>query len=474
MKKLLIDAAINGKKGFEGKAYLFQGQKYSRYDWEEDKPDTAYPKDLSLWKLPGDFASGVDAAINGLFRFEGFVYLFKDSQYVKYSWEDDKPLEGYPKSLSVWNLPGNFSEGIDGACNGRGKLEGFGYLFKDHEYVKYNWEQDKPEPGYPRPLSSWKLTGDFGQGVDSVLNGEGRFANFLYFFKGDEYMRYDWNGHEVDGPWPNERYWQQTQEELDDSSEDGGEDLVMDFSDDEATQLFQQFELEGEIAFEAFSIAYEGYTKIDNGCDSEAYIIKGKKKERITYDNSTGYLIIIDFTKPSNERRMVVLNMASGTKRSHLYVSHGVGSHSKEGGKLLARNFSNTKGSNQSSLGFFVTGRAYPKDKIKKNGAIDKRVWLKLFGLEAGINDRAQRRGIMMHTADYVNEQKGRVGRSHGCPAIASDENEIVGGKLKNALFEVIKNGNLLFAYTDRDKATDPDLGTNYYDVSTLLSCIEN
>jgi len=245
-------------------------------------------------------------------------------------------------------------------------------------------------------------------------------------------------------------------------------------SEDETTQLFEQFELVGEIDFEAFRIAYAGYMKIDSGsCASDAHWKNSKnKKEQITYDNNTGYLIIIDFTKPSNERRMVILNMLNGTKRSHLYVAHGVGSHSKKTDKLNARNFSNTKGSNKSSLGFFVTSRAFARDKVKKNGNIEKRVWLKLHGLEVGINDRALRRGIMMHTADYVNEQSGRVGRSHGCPAISDDENEKAQGKLKNLLFEDIKNGNLLFAYTDRENAND-DFDNNYYEQSALLRCLE-
>ncbi len=244
-------------------------------------------------------------------------------------------------------------------------------------------------------------------------------------------------------------------------------------SNDETTRLFNQFDLEGEIAFEAFRIAYLGYMKIDSGCASNAEWVDHKNRTKeITYNKNTGYLIIIDFSKPSNQRRMVVLNMLNGTKRSHLYVSHGVGSENEDKERRKARNFSNTTGSNKSSLGFFVTGRAFPRDKVKKNGNIEKRVWLKLHGLEEGVNDRALRRGIMMHTADYINEQSGNVGRSHGCPAISDDENEIVDGKLKNKLFEDIKNGNLLFAYTVKEHATD-DLDHNYFEHSALLQCLE-
>jgi hypothetical protein len=57
-------------------------------------------------------------------------------------------------------------------------------------------------------------------------------------------------------------------------------------------------------------------------------------------------------------------------------------------------------------------------------------------GLEAGVNDRARERAIVMHGARYVSSevlrQEGRLGRSCGCPAlrapIARDVNDRVKG----------------------------------------------
>lgn len=459
MSNKVIKAAINGQRGFQGKAYLFNGRKYIRYDWNDDLPDGGYPKDLSLWKLTGNFANGIDSAINGLSSFDGYAYLFKGDEYVKYSWEEDKPVDGYPKPLSLWKLPSDFGNGIDAAFNGGGDLDGFGYLVKGDRYVKYDWANDKPVDGYPRPLSAWKLPADFNDGIDAAINGDGPFSNYVYFFKGDQYVRYDWSTFTAEGPWPIAKYWH---------IESAG-------SADQARELYHEFDLDGEISFEAFRIAHAGYSKIDNGvCASNATKTNRKwKKEPLVYDKGTGYLVIIDFTKPSNERRMVVLNMLTRTKRNYLYVSHGIGTAPRQNGKIHARYFSNTPNTNQSSLGFFVTGWTYQKDKPKRTGGTDKRVWLRLNGLEKGINDKAFQRGVMMHTAHYVNEDTGSVGRSHGCPAIADDENEIVDEKLKNRLLEEIKDGNLLFQYTDMANATD-DLGNNYYDMSTLLKCLEN
>ena len=92
---------------------------------------------------------------------------------------------------------------------------------------------------------------------------------------------------------------------------------------------------------------------------------------------------------------------------------HTLTAHGKNSGDVFARNFSNTPNSNQSSLGFYVTGNTYHG----KHG-----ISLKLHGVESGINDKAEVRAIVMHGANYVSEahikQFGRLGRSFGCPAV--------------------------------------------------------
>jgi hypothetical protein len=101
---------------------------------------------------------------------------------------------------------------------------------------------------------------------------------------------------------------------------------------------------------------------------------------------------------------------------------------------LLAEKFSNRPESYQSSLGFFQTGEAYQG----KHGYS-----LRLDGLEAGINDQARARAIVIHGADYAKETvaatAGRLGRSLGCPAVPPD--------LSTSLIKLIKEGSLLFIY---------------------------
>ena len=140
-------------------------------------------------------------------------------------------------------------------------------------------------------------------------------------------------------------------------------------------------------------------------------------------------LTIIDYSKPSTEPRMWVLDLAS---RSLLYeelVSHGQGS-----GGNFATKFSNTPESHQTSIGLFVTEGTY----VGRNGYS-----LRLNGLDRGFNDRARERAIVMHGAPYVNasigKSLGRLGRSHGCPAVREG--------VARQLIDTVKGGSLVFSY---------------------------
>jgi L,D-transpeptidase catalytic domain len=155
-------------------------------------------------------------------------------------------------------------------------------------------------------------------------------------------------------------------------------------------------------------------------------------------------LTIIDYSKPSVEPRLWVLDLQLRKLLYEELVAHGQGS-----GGNLATTFSNRPESHQTSLGLFVTDSTY----TGRNGYS-----LRLTGLDAGFNDRARERAIVMHGAPYVNAQigksLGRLGRSHGCPAVR----EAVAHELINR----VKGGNLVFAYYPDQK---------WLNSSKFLSC---
>jgi hypothetical protein len=140
-------------------------------------------------------------------------------------------------------------------------------------------------------------------------------------------------------------------------------------------------------------------------------------------------LTVIDYSLPSRARRLWVLDLARDSVLAHELVAHG-----RNTGDDLARRFSNRPGSLQSSLGTFVTGRTYRG----RHG-----LSLRLRGLDAGLNDRAEARAIVVHGADYVSpgivRRLGRLGRSQGCPALEPDVAARVIG--------LIRDGSVLFAW---------------------------
>lgn len=150
---------------------------------------------------------------------------------------------------------------------------------------------------------------------------------------------------------------------------------------------------------------------------------------------------VIDFSLPSTEPRMWVVDTATGELLFHERVAHGQGS-----GGNLATSFSNTTDSHQSSLGVFRAAETYHG----KHGFS-----LRLDGLEPGINDRARPRAIVIHGADYATadfvETHGRLGRSWGCPAVRPD--------VSKALIEALSDGGLLVAYYPDREWLD---GSNY------------
>ncbi len=122
----------------------------------------------------------------------------------------------------------------------------------------------------------------------------------------------------------------------------------------------------------------------------------------------TGIISIIDFRKPCNDSRFYVIDLSGQKVLYRTLVAHG-----RHSGDIYARHFSNTPGSLQSSLGFFVTGDTYDGEYGYS---------LYLYGMDKGFNDKAKARGIVVHGAHYVTRSfvkaYGKIGRTLGCPAL--------------------------------------------------------
>lgn len=167
----------------------------------------------------------------------------------------------------------------------------------------------------------------------------------------------------------------------------------------------------------AFELAQEGFEKL-------------KKQGAVVNDN---IISIVDFSLPSTEKRLYVVDLKNYRVLYKTYVAHG-----RNSGTLMANSFSNSPSSYKSSLGFYKTLGTYNG----KHGYS-----LRLEGLEKGINDNAYERAIVMHGADYVSPsyipKLGFIGRSQGCPAVSTRE--------ATPIINTIKNGSCLFIYSPSD-----------------------
>jgi hypothetical protein len=198
----VVHAALDGRGAFLGKTYFFRGSKFVRYDWATDDVDPGYPASMSLWNVPGAFVNGIDASLNGVGSFDGKAYFFRGSEFVRYDWASGTVDAGYPLPVSVWNLPGAFASGVDAALEGIGSLDGKAFFFRGNAYVRYDWASGTVDAGYPLPISVWNLPGNFASGIDAAVNGQGAFAGKAFFFRGLEYVRYDWASGTVDAGYP--------------------------------------------------------------------------------------------------------------------------------------------------------------------------------------------------------------------------------------------------------------------------------
>lgn len=188
------------------------------------------------------------------------------------------------------------------------------------------------------------------------------------------------------------------------------------------------------LSFTAFRYAYIGYQSM-------------RKQRKL---NDKDLFSIIDFTKDCNTKRFYTIDLEKMKILYYTYVAHG-----KKSGERIPTSFSDVVESNKSSIGFYITGDTY-------NGS--NGYSLMLHGDEKGYNSNLAKRSVVIHTADYANEnyiaRNGRMGRSLGCPVLPEN--------IYKQVINTIKEKTMIFAYYNDTKY----LKTSKY--LNLLKLIEN
>jgi hypothetical protein len=162
--------------------------------------------------------------------------------------------------------------------------------------------------------------------------------------------------------------------------------------------------------------------------------LKAYEKVRQEGYDQQRVLTIVDYSKPSTEPRMWVIDLKTLKVAFQTLVAHG-----KNSGGNYADSFSNRPQSLKSSVGVYLTSKTY----VGHDGYS-----LRLDGLEPGFNSNALTRDIIVHPANYVSQAfadaHDRLGRSWGCFA--------VNPKISKQLINNIKDGTVIFAYYPEKK----------------------
>lgn len=160
----------------------------------------------------------------------------------------------------------------------------------------------------------------------------------------------------------------------------------------EADAVFAECALTGVMDAEAFRRAY---------------------LSRAAHHATSTILAVADMTRPSTEKRLFIIDLASKRLLLRTWVAHG-----RNSGDRYCTAVSNRPGSLQTSKGLYRVGERIVSPK---HGDA-----LMLHGLDKGVNCRAEEREIILHSADYVSAafiaEHGRLGRSFGCPAVPCED----------------------------------------------------
>ena len=174
----------------QGKVFFFKGDEYVSFDLYKNYFDWGYPQKISQsewFNFPEQFHQGIDA---GVIWADGKAFFFRGNEYIRYDLYKNQVEFGYPQKLDNGNWmgwPEHFYQGIDAAVlwnNGKA------YFFKGDEYIRYDIYQEMMDPDYPKKIKdNWQDLPDyFSHDLSAVIRLN---ANQAYFFHQDEYLGYN-------------------------------------------------------------------------------------------------------------------------------------------------------------------------------------------------------------------------------------------------------------------------------------------
>lgn len=196
----LFDAALNGdEQNRPDSIWLFRGSEYFVFnlatkEFEGQAQPIAHNWGGDTW--PPMFSSGIDAAAWAGHAYPTLWYLFKGDQFIRLNstttphWNVDigpAPIKDHWESLqTAWYTTGAVAlAGLSPEFHA--KL----HMFRGNEYLRHDFNNGHVVAG-PGPIKEfWNLPEPFTNGIDLAFYGTGENEQVIYFFSGNQVALYD-------------------------------------------------------------------------------------------------------------------------------------------------------------------------------------------------------------------------------------------------------------------------------------------
>ena len=180
-----IDGALPGPGASPTRGIVFSGAWAVEYDWST--PDRAsgsgQPFRLLARSFPPGFEADLEGALRGQAAFAGNLYIFRGGQYLRLLEATMAPTSLAATTATAWSLPATWTA-LDAVFPGGGVKSGFAYFFRADEYARYDWSIDRLSPGYPKKIGAeWHTSGPFARDIDGVIIGQDSFNTKAYLFR---------------------------------------------------------------------------------------------------------------------------------------------------------------------------------------------------------------------------------------------------------------------------------------------------
>lgn len=171
-----VDAGFRFRKN--GAVYLFRGTQYAKFTGTTDlRLVTGYPQTIGVGGWRGGPSSGINAVIHH--PTDGFVYFFCGDEYWRFHVVNDR-FESLPGRLGVDSWPGVWPSGVDDAVFH--KAHNAVYFFKGREYLRFDLATNQVAPGYPRAIGESDFRGVRPE-VSAAIDITDTLVDFLHPLK---------------------------------------------------------------------------------------------------------------------------------------------------------------------------------------------------------------------------------------------------------------------------------------------------